>query len=291
MTINFSHQFDVSHQTTLLSQLRQQRPVVHNITNNVVANYVANGLLALGASPIMANAAEEMQELANISQALSINTGMLNTSQLAAILIAGQAANQAGIPVVLDPVGIGATSFRQQAVKQLLRQIHLTAIRGNAGEIATLGGYDWQMTGVDVGEGYADLPQVAREVAQHYHTTVIISGSTDIVADENHVVYLNNGSPLLTQVTGSGCLLSAICAAFLGVRGAAERPFNACIEAVLTYTIASELAEQQLIHQQGAAYCGAFAIALLDQLSIISIAELKSYQRSGDRSNTHKKDE
>lgn len=160
-----------------IAQIRTTNPLIHNITNIVVANYAANGLLAIGASPIMADAEEEMVELANISAAVAINIGTLDAAKIRAMRLAGISANKAGIPTVLDPVGVGATQFRQQTTAQLLADIQFSAIRGNAGELAHLAGIEWQAKGVDAGQGGdIDIAEIALKVAQKYGGIAAASG-------------------------------------------------------------------------------------------------------------------
>lgn len=247
--------------TDYLSQIRQQNPLIHNITNIVVANYVANGLLAIGASPIMSSAVEEMDELPAICNALVINIGTLTTEQVNAMLVAGKAANRHGIPVVLDPVGVSATTFRQHTVKRLLADIQFSTIRGNAGEMAYLANVNWQSKGVDAGQGNADLNEIANTIAQHYQCTAMISGEIDVVSNGKQLATIHNGSSLFPKITGSGCLLSAVCGAFLAV--APQDHFNAVLEACTVYAIAGELAAQQLSATQH----GQFYTALLDSLA------------------------
>ncbi|MGR6979861.1 hydroxyethylthiazole kinase [Testudinibacter sp. P27/CKL/0425] len=259
--------------TDYLTQLRQRNPLIHNITNIVVANYVANGLLAIGASPIMSSAVEEMDELAAICNALVINIGTLTAEQVNAMLLAGKAANRHGIPVVLDPVGVGATRFRQHSVARLLAEVQFSAIRGNAGEMAYLANVDWQSKGVDAGQGNADLAAIANSIAQQYQCCAAISGEVDVISDGNRVAKIRNGSALFPKITGSGCLLSAVCCAFLAV--APNDRFHAVLEACTTYAIAGELAASSLQSTQH----GQFYTALLDQLAALQSARRATLTR------------
>ena len=209
-----------------LSKIREQNPLIHNITNIVAANFSANGLLALGASPLMS-------------------------------------ANSIGIPVVLDPVGVGATSYRRETIRQLLSEVKFALIRGNAGELATIAGEDWQAKGVDAGQGKTNLQEVAQRVAQRYGCTVLISGEVDIISNGKQTATIHNGTPLFPKVTASGCLLSAVCAAFLAVDEGNH--FSATIEACAAYTVAGELAAKNLTTQ-----VGQFQIRLLDELAALT---------------------
>ena len=156
-----------------LSKIREQNPLIHNITNIVAANFSANGLLALGASPLMSANIEEMIEIPKISQALVINIGTLIGKERDAMLLAGKMANSIGIPVVLDPVGVGVTRYRQETVRQLLAEVKFALIRGNAGELAAIAGADWQAKGVDAGQGKTNLQEAAQRVALCYDLSLI----------------------------------------------------------------------------------------------------------------------
>ena len=246
-----------------LSKIREQNPLIHNITNIVAANFSANGLLALGASPLMSANIEEMVELPKISQALVINIGTVIDQERDAMLLAGKTANSIGIPVVLDPVGVGATSYRRETIRQLLSEVKFALIRGNAGELATIAGEDWQAKGVDAGQGKTNLQEVAQRVAQRYGCTVLISGEVDIISNGKQTAIIHNGTPLFPKVTASGCLLSAVCAAFLAVDEG--KHFSATIEACAAYTIAGEIAAKNLTTQ-----VGQFQIRLLDELSALT---------------------
>lgn len=257
--------------TQLLTQLRQHNPLVHNLTNIVVANYVANGLLAIGASPIMSNAPEEMDELAAICGAVAINIGTLTAAQIQAMLAAGKAANQHNTPVVLDPVGVGATRFRRETVKQLLAEIQFAAIRGNAGEMAALAGVDWQAKGVDAGSGSGDIHAIAKTVAAQHNTIAVVSGAIDVVSDGTQIVEIANGTPLFPQITGSGCLHGAVCAAFIALTP--DAVLSACVNACAAYAIAGELAAGKNMAS------GTFGTALLDSLSQVQITDIEQRQQ------------
>lgn len=255
----------------LLDSVRKHNPLVLNITNDVVTQYVANGLLALGASPIMSNAPQEMDELAAISGAVVINIGTLTENQVAAMLVAGKAANAAGVPVVLDPVGVGASTFRRQTVERLLSEIRFSLIRGNVGEIATLSGTAWQTKGVDSGSGQADVADLVTRVAQRHQAVVLASGAVDTVGDGQRVATIHNGTPLFPRITGSGCLLSSVCGAFVAV--AKKTVFEAMITAAAAYAVAGELAAEGLSEHQ----TGQFAVRLLDSLAAVDTAALHQY--------------
>jgi len=198
-----------------------------------------------------------------ILKALIINIGTLIGKERDAMLLAGKTANSIGIPVVLDPVGMGATRYRQETVHQLLAEVKFALIRGNAGELAAIAGEDWQAKGVDAGQGKTNLQKVAQRVALRYDCTVLISGEIDIISDGQQTATVHNGTLLFPKVTASGCLLSAVCAAFLAVDEG--KHFSATIEACAAYTIAGEIAAKNLTTQ-----VGQFQIRLLDELATLT---------------------
>ncbi|QLD33603.1 hydroxyethylthiazole kinase [Mannheimia varigena] len=261
-----------SFQSHFLQKIRQNRPLVHNITNIVAANFSANGLLALGASPIMAGAIEEMESVPALSSAVVINIGTLIGKEVETMVLAGKTANRLGIPVLLDPVGVGAIPFRRQTVETLLNEIQFSAIRGNAGELATIAGVAWQAKGVDAGEGSHNMVEIAEQVAKGYQTIVAISGETDVVSNDSFTVLLRNGSPMFPQITASGCLLSAVCGAFLAV-AEKEQYFNALIEACTAYAVAGEIAAKSLKPTE----YGQFAVNLLNELGALTPETVEQY--------------
>lgn len=193
-----------------LTLVQQQNPLVHNITNQVVTNFTANGLLAIGASPVMANAIEEVEEMASIAGALVLNIGTLTTETIHTMIESGKATNKKSIPVVLDPVGAGATSFRTEMDRQILEEVNVTIIRGNAAEIANISGERWVIKGVDASSGDGDIKHLAKKAAELFDSTVVITGKVDVISDIRNANLVSNGDSLLTKVTGTGCLLSSV---------------------------------------------------------------------------------
>jgi len=202
---------------SLLQQLRTEQPLVHCITNIVVANFQANGLLALGVSPVMADAPEEAAEIAAISACTVLNIGTLKKQSVESMILAGKSAIQHGKPVVLDPVGAGATTFRKESVLRILNEVNITLIRCNAGELAAIAGVNWQAKGVDAGEGEGNLAEIAKKVATTHNCLVAVSGKVDLLTDGTELIQIPGGHPLMTRVTGVGCLLSSVVGAFLAV--------------------------------------------------------------------------
>ncbi len=248
----------------LLERVREQKPLVHNITNVVVTNFTANGLLSLGASPVMAYDKEEVADMASIAGALVLNIGTLTTEEIEAMIIAGKAANENGVPVILDPVGAGATPFRTKMAQKVLEEIDVTLIRGNAAEIANVTGESWIIKGVDAAEEEGDVKQLAQKASELLNCTVVITGVVDFISNQGVTNLVSNGNPLLTKVTGTGCLLSSVIGAFLAVE---KDEIKAATEAVTAYGIAAEKAAKQHKTVQGP---GSFQIRFIDELSHIS---------------------
>ncbi|MER2153002.1 MAG: hydroxyethylthiazole kinase [Solibacillus sp.] len=198
-----------------LQAIHKNQPLVHCITNYVVANFTANGLLAVGASPVMADAIEEAGEMAAQSNALLLNMGTLNERTVASMKQAGLSANKHQNPVVIDPVGVGATKFRVETAQQLLDLLKIDVIRCNIGELAALTGANWASKGVDSGKGEIDVEATAKKLANNYQCIVIVTGEQDVITDGERVEFVTGGHEKVTKMTGSGCLLSAFCAAVL----------------------------------------------------------------------------
>jgi hydroxyethylthiazole kinase len=244
-----------------LRRLRDTRPLVHQITNYVVMNETANATLALGALPVMAHATEEVEEMVGIAGALVLNIGTLSSSWVEAMLRAGRAANAAGVPVVLDPVGAGATRYRTETALRILDEVDVAVLRGNAGEVATLAGVDAEVRGVE-SIGAADSgADVAKRAASTLGVVASVTGSVDHVSDGERVVAVENGHPLLASITGTGCMSSAITGAFLAVRR--DDPLEAAAEALAAFGVAGENAAP------GAKGPGSFHVNLYDALAAL----------------------
>lgn len=251
----------------LLDRVRRTNPLIHNITNIVVANFSANGLLALGASPVMADAVEEAADMAKVSDAVVLNMGTLNSETVKAMIVAGKSANENGIPVILDPVGVGATTYRTEVAKKLLQEIKVAIIRGNAAEIANLIGEKWEIKGVDVGNSEGNVLEIATLAAEKLNTVIVVTGKDDIISDGMTTFVVHNGHPILTKVTGTGCLLSTVVGAFAAVE---ENRLVAATSALVFYGVAAEIAA----HKTEGQGPGSFQIEFLNQLSCISSSEI-----------------
>jgi hydroxyethylthiazole kinase len=238
--------------------MREQKPLVHQITNYVVMNETANATLALGALPVMAHAVEEVEEMARIASSLVLNIGTLSSHWIEAMILAGGAASACGIPVVLDPVGAGATTLRTDTSRRILDVVDVTVLRGNAGEVATLIGADAEVRGVESMAAGLEPAELAREAARRFGVIAAVTGPVDHVSDGARVLAVSNGHALLGTVTGTGCMSSALTGCFLAARP--EAPLEAAAEALAAFGVAAEDAAD------GAAGPGTFHARLYDAL-------------------------
>ena len=254
-----------------LRELRERKPLVHQITNYVVMNETANATLALGALPVMAHAREEVEEMVGLAGALVLNIGTLSDHWIEAMLLAAKAANARGVPVVLDPVGVGATRYRTETALRILEETDVAVLRGNAGEIANTIGRTAEVRGVEsvgAGEAGADL---ARAAARELGLAVAVTGPVDYVSDGERVLAVANGDPLLATVSGTGCMATAVTGAFLAVR--TDAPLEAATEALVAFGVAAEDAAK------AAHGPGSFHVALYDALYNLDPATIDSRSR------------
>jgi hydroxyethylthiazole kinase len=243
-----------------LRQLRERKPLVHQITNYVVMNETANATLALGALPVMAHAPEEVEEMVGLAGALVINIGTLSAHWVEAMLAAGRGANEGGVPVVLDPVGAGATRYRTETARRILAEVEIAVLRGNAGEVATLVGVAAEVRGVEsIGAG-GDPAELARESARSLGVVAAVTGPVDHVSDGERVLAVANGHPLLAAITGTASMASAVTGCFLAV---ADSPLDAAVEALVAFGVAGEDAARD------AKGPGTFHVNLYDALAAL----------------------
>jgi hydroxyethylthiazole kinase len=241
-----------------LREIRERRPLVHQITNYVVMNETANATLAVGALPVMAHAGEEVEEMARLASALVLNIGTLSSHWVEAMLLAGGAATARQIPVVLDPVGAGATEYRTATARRILDLVGVTVLRGNAGEVATLIGAEAEVRGVEsIGAG-PNGAELAHEAARRLGVVASVTGPVDHVSDGERVLAVANGHALLATVTGTGCMSSALTGCFLAAKP--EDPLEAAAEALAAFGVAAEDAAA------GANGPGTFHVRLYDAL-------------------------
>lgn len=244
--------------SALIAAVRTQSPLVQNITNYVVMNNSANALLAIGASPVMAHWVREMEEMTAIAGALVINIGTLDDTWIEGMLAAGKAASRRGTPIVLDPVGAGATSQRTETALKIIEECHPTLIRGNASEIMALVDARVKSKGVDSCASSDDALASAKQLALETGSVVVISGQTDYITDGTQVYTVEGGHPSMTLVTGMGCTSSALVGAF-----AAVEP-NAMVAATAAMAVMSLAGERAVAYSRGT---GSLQVNFLDELS------------------------
>jgi hydroxyethylthiazole kinase len=221
-----------------LKALRERRPLVHQITNYVVMNETANATLALGALPVMAHAKEEVEEMASAAGALVLNIGTLSQHWIEAMLLAARSANRAAVPVVLDPVGAGATRLRTETASRILGEAEIAIVRGNAAEVATLAGREAEIRGVESIGASDSGGELAKAAAAALGCVVAVTGAVDHISDAERVIAIANGHELLGTVSGTGCMATAITGCFVAV--ASDRPLEAAAEALVAFGLAGE---------------------------------------------------
>ncbi|HEX9076930.1 MAG TPA: hydroxyethylthiazole kinase [Anaerolineae bacterium] len=241
----------------ILERVRRDRPLVHIISNFVTMNDVANATLAIGARPVMAHAVDEVADIVQAARALVLNLGTPTSERVEAMLAAGRAANATGIPIMLDPVGVGASPFRRQSVARLLNAVHPAIVRGNADEIAALSSGTGTMSGVDSILEHEDRPRVVKTLAARYGAVFAATGATDYASDGARLVAVANGTPWLKQITGAGDMLDAL----IGAASAVEK--DSLLAAVSGLTWLGVAAERAASNSGG---IGSFRVALFDAL-------------------------
>lgn len=239
-----------------LENVKEKCPLVHNITNYVTVNDVANALLALGASPIMSDEPEDVEDITSICPALNINIGTLNQKSIEAMFIAGKKANELSHTVLLDPVGAGASLLRTKTALELMKKIKFDVIRGNVSEIKTLASGSGLTKGVDADESdkvcEENLEQMisfAKNFSQKTGAIIVITGAIDLVADDKKCYVIRNGHSDMSKITGTGCQISGITAAFAAANK--ENKLLACAAAVCTMGLAGEIGKLNLKENEG----------------------------------------
>lgn len=236
---------------TYIENVRKNAPLIHNITNYVTVNDVANVLLACGGSPIMSDDPREVEEITSICNGLNINIGTLNSRTIDSMLLAGKKANELQHPVLLDPVGAGASTLRTETARKLIEHIHFHVIRGNISEIKTLAMGSKTTKGVDADMADAvtenNLEQTvtfAKNFARERNTIIAITGAIDLVSDSTTCYCIRNGHPEMSRITGTGCQLSGMITAFIAANP--EHPLEAAVAAVCTMGLAGEIAWEHM---------------------------------------------
>ncbi|HOD33664.1 MAG: Hydroxyethylthiazole kinase [Acidobacteria bacterium ADurb.Bin340] len=255
-----------------LLEIRARGPLVHNITNHVVMNLTANALLTLGASPVMAHAEEEVEEMASVSAALVLNLGTLSPAWVRAMQLAAGAANRKGIPIVLDPVGAGATAYRTRTALELLERFRPSILRANASEVLSLVG-SGQGKGVDSGDDPEAALSAALRLNESCGCVVCISGAVDLVSGPSGILRIPVGHPMMGRVTGMGCTATALCGAFAAVD---PDPAAAAASAMSVMGVAGSLAAER------AAGPGSFVVHFLDALHRLTLGDLSSRLPEGN---------
>lgn len=256
-----------------LQLIKERSPLIHNITNYVVMNNTANALLAIGASPVMAHAVSEVADMVDIASALVINIGTLDEGWVESMTVAGKRAAERRIPIVLDPVGAGATPYRTEVSKRFIDLFHPAIIRGNASEIMALCQADTRTKGVDSLNSSDAALQSARQLAQQTGAVVVVSGERDYITDGAAVQAIDNGSTRMPQVTGMGCTATALVAAFHAINSDA---LTAATHAMALMGIAGEIAAAQ---SRGN---GSLQMHFLDELCLMNEETIRKHLKQTD---------
>ncbi|SPF33361.1 Hydroxyethylthiazole kinase [Candidatus Desulfosporosinus infrequens] len=243
-----------------LSEVKEKSPLIHHITNYVTVNDCANIVLALGGSPVMADDLGEAAEMVGYASALVLNIGTLNSRTIESMLLAGRRAKELGIPVILDPVGVGATMLRTNTAEKLIRELNPEVIRGNMSEIRVLAGLEGAIKGVDSLADEQGSSMIAKKLASELACVIAITGKTDVVSDGREVCLLDNGHRILADVTGTGCMTTSLVGTYCG---ATKDYFTAAVAGIISMGLAGESAQASLRHGEG---IGTFRVRLLDSI-------------------------
>lgn len=256
---------------TNLTRLKEKKPLIHHITNYVTVNDCANMTLAIGASPVMAEDIDEVEEMVSFASALVINMGTLNSRTIPSMLAAGKKARQTGIPIIFDPVGVGATRLRTVTAEKIIHEACPSVIRGNMSEIKIIAGLAESIKGVDSVASTEDGEEVAQELSRKLNSVIVITGKQDIIARYDKVLRIHNGHSMLAQVTGTGCMATSLIGCFCG---AAEDWFTGAAAGIMTMGLAGEFAQQSLQPTEG---IGTFRTRLFDAVSKMTKESLIQY--------------
>ena len=253
--------------SVLMSAVRSKRPLVHHITNYVTVNDCANICICAGGSPVMTDAIEDVVDMVSVSNALVLNIGTLNTRINQSMLTAGKVARDHGVPIILDPVGMGATPFRTATVMEIIRRVRPDVIKGNQGEMGVLSGTGGDVKGVDSQGVSGDVAEIVRGIAKRYSCIAAATGVQDFVSDGDVTMRLSNGHDLLGAVSGTGCMVSSVVGCFIGANSPSVDSVSAAISA---FNISAEYAARA---SNGP---GTFKSALLDAMYNLSSGDLDS---------------
>ena len=258
---------------SILNEIRNNSPLVHNITNYVVMNNTANALLSVGASPVMAHSLDEVEDIISISSSLVINMGTLSELWVDSMIKAGKKANQLKKPIVFDPVGVGASSYRTEIAKEIIEKTSPSVIRGNASEIMVLAQLSSVTKGVDSTAKTVEALNGAIQLSKELNNTVVVSGETDYIVTRNKVSSINNGREIMSKVTGMGCTATSLIGASVAVE---DDVHEAAVFSMALMGVAGEIAESI---SNGP---GSFQISFLDTLSSVSSKIISDNARIND---------
>jgi len=263
----------------LLNSVKEKKPLVHHLTNYVTVNDCANITLAIGASPVMADDINEVRDMVSLAASLVINIGTLNERTVESMVAAGKRANELGVPIVLDPVGAGATAYRTETAKRLMEELKIAVIRGNLSEIKTLYGINTETKGVDSSEDITSssdelikAKKIAVDFSRKVNSDIAITGAVDIITDGNTLYSVDNGHKIMSKVTGTGCMCTSLIGSYLGAR---ENNLLAALAGVVSMGIAGEMAYERL--NKGIGGTGSLKTGILD--SIFNLGEEQIMKR------------
>lgn len=262
----------------LMENVKKKNPLTHCITNYVTVNDCANILLAAKASPIMADDIEEVEEIVSISSALVLNIGTLNSRTVKSMILAGKKANELNIPVLLDPVGVGASKLRRKSIDEILENVKCSVIRGNISEIKAIYNGFTDTKGVDasakdeIREENLDITiEFAKELSKKTNSVISISGKIDVIADEDKAYICRNGNSIMPLVTGTGCMLSALTGAYIGANP--KNILNSVLNATVLMGACGELAYERMIKNNAGTM--SFRDYLIDEIYKMDFDKLK----------------
>lgn len=262
----------------LLKQVKEKNPLVHHITNYVTVNDCANITLAIGGSPVMADDIAEVSDMVALASSLVINIGTLNSRSVESMIVAGKRANELKIPIILDPVGAGATPYRTETAKRIISEVRLAVIRGNLSEIKMLYGIESKTKGVDAcesdyvdGNELKDEKEMAKALANSLETVVAITGAVDLITDGKTIYAVENGNKIMCKVTGTGCMCTSLIGSYLG---AGDNKLLAALAGVVSMGIAGEIA-YDVLDKEGT---GTLKVKIID--AIYNLSEYEIMKRS-----------
>jgi hydroxyethylthiazole kinase len=260
----------------LLKKVKEKNPLVHHITNYVTVNDCANITLAIGGSPVMAEDINEASDMVSLASSLVINIGTLNSRSVESMLEAGKRANELNIPVILDPVGAGATPYRTETAKRIISEVKLAVIRGNLSEIKTIYGIETKTKGVDAcentsayGNELIDEKEMAKAFANKLNTVIAITGAVDLITDGKTLYSVENGHKIMSKVTGTGCMCTSLIGSYIG---AGDNNLVGALAGIVSMGIAGEVAYEGLDKDHGGT--GTLKVKILDAIYNLSEAEI-----------------